>query len=265
MKQFVILAGAALLVATVGLAQSMNASITGGGGDGKCTIEANVDATAEVIVTGTRATIRTLSGRRATLRRFQCNPPMPLNPANFRFRGIDGRGRQNLLGDPNGNGGRAIIRIDDPKGGFEGYTFDLEWKGTSNSGYVPNSNYPGGYYPDDRNADGYDPYPGGSASRNGNGNWHRNGDDNGNGNDRGNWGERDAINACQSEVIGRMERDGYRSVRIESGNIDSNLGNKEWIVGDVTGRRGFGGTRLRYECEVNLANGRLRNVHLSQR
>ena len=32
----------------------MSASITGGGGDGKCTIEARVDETAEVVVVGTR-------------------------------------------------------------------------------------------------------------------------------------------------------------------------------------------------------------------
>ena len=255
---------------------NMNASITGGGGDGKCTIEADVDMTAEVVVIGTRANIRTLSGQTATLRRFQCNQPMPRNPANFRFRGIDGRGRQNLLGDPNGNGGRAIVRLDDPQGGREGYTFDLEWSGTSSSGYVPNDRYPGGYYPDDRNADGYDPYyngnqngnRNGNGQGNGNGNRNGNGNGNGNGNRRNSWTQAEAVSACQDEVRGRLERDGYRNVQLENGNVNDNPGNKDWISGTVMGRRGGfgsfgGGTRFRYECAVNLNNGRLKNVHVT--
>lgn len=56
-----------------------------------------------------------------------------MRPDNFRFRGIDGRGRQELVRDPN-NGGAAVIRIDDPKGGSEGYTFDVEWRGGSGGG-----------------------------------------------------------------------------------------------------------------------------------
>ena len=261
MIKIFVFAGAAMLLPTACLAQrmaqSMNASITGGSGDGKCTIEASVDETAEVVISGTRANIRTLSGQTATLRRFQCNQPMPRNPANFRFRGIDGRGRQNLLGDPNGNGGRVIVRLDDPQNGREGYTFDLEWSGTSNSGYVPNDQYPDGYYPDDRNSGGYNPYPGG-VYRNEKGKWK----------DKGNWDSSEAVQACQAEVLGRMERDGYRNPRIESGRVDDGKGKNDLVVGTAVGRRGFSGlgsgSRVNYECNVNLANGRLRNVRLSQ-
>ena len=259
MNKILVLASGAMLLpmACFAQSQSMSASITGGGGDGKCTIEADVDQTAEVVVNGTRAYIRTLSGQRATLKRFQCNQPMPRNPANFRFRGVDGRGRQNLLGDPNGNGGQAIVRLDDPQGGREGYTFDLEWKGTSNSGYVPNDQYPDGYYPDDRNAGGYNPYPGG-VYRDQKGKW----------NDNGNWDSNQAVNACQAEVLGRMERDGYKNPRIESGRVDDSRGKNTFVVGTAAGRRGYGGfgggTRVNYECTVNMANGRLRNVHISQ-
>lgn len=108
--------------------QTRRAEIRGGGGDGKCTIEVEVDDTAEVEIRGDVARLRTLSGHRAVWRRFQCNQPMPLNPASFRFRGIDGRGRQDLVRDPR-NGGVAVIRISDHKGGREGYTFDVEWRG----------------------------------------------------------------------------------------------------------------------------------------
>ena len=117
--------------------QTFRANITGGGGDsGKCTIEVEVDDTAEVEVYGAEGRIRTLSGGPSIWRRFQCTSPLPRNPVDFRFRGIDGRGRVELIRDPRNGGGRAVIRIEDPKGGREGYTFDLEWRG--------GGGYPGG-------------------------------------------------------------------------------------------------------------------------
>jgi hypothetical protein len=39
-----------------------------------------------------------------------------------------------LVRDPSTNGGVAVVRIQDTKGGREGYTFDLEWRGGSNAG-----------------------------------------------------------------------------------------------------------------------------------
>ncbi len=110
------------------------AEIRGGGGDtGKCTIEVEVDGVAEVAINGDMGRLRTLSGNPASWRRFQCTSIMPGNPSDFRFKGIDGRGRQELINDPRGRGG-ALIRIDDPKGGSNGYTFDIEWRGTGGSG-----------------------------------------------------------------------------------------------------------------------------------
>ncbi len=113
--------------------QTRRAEIRGGGGDGKCTIEVEVDDVAEVEIRGDTASLRTRSGQRASWRRFQCNQVMPTRPNDFRFRGIDGRGRQELVRDPR-NGGAAVIRIEDPKGGSEGYTFDVEWRGGSGGG-----------------------------------------------------------------------------------------------------------------------------------
>jgi hypothetical protein len=54
---------------------------------------------------------------------------MPARPADFRFQGIDGRGRVQLVRDPRQNRGVAVVRIEDSKGGREGYTFDLIWQG----------------------------------------------------------------------------------------------------------------------------------------
>jgi hypothetical protein len=93
-----------------------------------------VDGAAEVVIRGDTAELRTLSGQRAEWRRFICSQPMPPNPAEFRFTGIDGRGRQELVREP-GRGGPAIIRIEDPQGGREGYTFDIEWRGDAGGGY----------------------------------------------------------------------------------------------------------------------------------
>ncbi|MCX6594717.1 MAG: hypothetical protein NTZ56_24655 [Acidobacteria bacterium] len=110
-----------------------SAEIRGGGGEGKCTIEVEVDDVAEVEIIGPNAAIRTINGSPATFRRFQCNQAMPNRPAQFRFEGVDGRGRQDLVRSAE-DGGRAVIRIEDSKGGREGYTFDIFWRGGSGYG-----------------------------------------------------------------------------------------------------------------------------------
>src|SRR5260370_1212645 len=107
----------------------IRASISGAPGDGKCTFEVEVDGSAEGEIHGDQGNIRTLSGRPAVWRRLVCNQPLPNNPAGFRFQGVDGRGRQQLVRDPNSSGGVAVIRIDDPKSGSEGYTGDIMWRG----------------------------------------------------------------------------------------------------------------------------------------
>jgi len=93
---------------------------------GKCTVEVVVDGAAEVEVRGNMATLRNLSGGAPQWRRFECTGPLPPNPGDFRFAGVDGRGRQQLTRDPRGSGS-AVIRIDDPDNGSEGYTFDIMW------------------------------------------------------------------------------------------------------------------------------------------
>lgn len=94
---------------------------------GKCTIEVVVDGAAEVEIRGDHAVLRNLEGRPPLWRRFVCNAPMPPNPVGFRFAGVDGRGRQTLVRPPEG-GGPAVVRIEDPPSGSEGYTFDIMWQ-----------------------------------------------------------------------------------------------------------------------------------------
>src|SRR6266700_7413182 len=100
-------------------AQSRRATfLNGGGGDrGKCTVEVVVDGAAEVEIRGDQALLRNLSGNPPQWRRFECTGPLPANPANFRFAGVDGRGRQTLARDPRNNGGTAVIQIEDSQGG----------------------------------------------------------------------------------------------------------------------------------------------------
>src|SRR5258706_2290820 len=110
------------------------AVFTGGGNrdEGQCVIEVVVDGAAEVEVRGDTALLRNLSGQPPQWRRFECTSVMPQNPVDFRFAGVDGRGSQELVGDPR-NGGVAVVRIEDPTSGSEGYTFRLTWRG---SGYT---------------------------------------------------------------------------------------------------------------------------------
>lgn len=133
-KLIPVLAAGAMLAHAQGPERSFEAAITGRGGDGKCTIEVNVDDGAIVEISGSHGRLITTAGRPAEWRRFVCNQPLPSYPADFRFRGIDGRGSQTLLRDPMTNRGVAVIRIDDPRPGREGYTFDLEWRA---AGYNP--------------------------------------------------------------------------------------------------------------------------------
>lgn len=137
--RFLVLA-ACVLPATAQMA-TRRASMTGSRGDrGKCTIEVDVDDVAEVDIRGDQGRIRTLTGQPSEWRRFECSDPLPPNPSDFKFTGVDGRGRQTLVADPRENRGVAVIRIEDPQGGREGYTFDIEWRGRSRRGFRPPNN-----------------------------------------------------------------------------------------------------------------------------
>jgi len=173
--------------------QRMRANISGAAGDGKCTFEVVVDGAAEIEIRGDQGSVRTLSGSPASWRRLECNQPLPNNPSDFRFQGIDGRGTQRLVRDPNSSGGIAVIRIDDPQGGSEGYTGDIMWRG--------GSNYWGGV-----------------------GNWGSNAgrDDNSGraGNSPRNWGQRispaQAMNICRDQAVATLNVPQNR-VRVQPG------------------------------------------------
>ena len=229
--------------------QIRQATISGSRGtSGKCTIEVRVDMSAEVDVYGNSGRLRTMTGQPATWARMDCTDPLPYNMSDFRFRGIDGRGQVKLVQDPRNNNGMAVIRIDDPKSGSEGYTFDIEWSGAS--GGTPTQGFqtdvnnpatrmnnpagtPGGYFPGRRSNRAI------SAER--------------------------AIDLCRTEVRTRAERDyNIRNIDITAAAVDGTAGRSDWITGNFSDRTGnfrrAGG--YRFNCAVDYNSGQVRNIEI---
>jgi hypothetical protein len=219
------------LAAVPALAQRnipFRAEVRGSGNSGKCTIEVDVDGTAEITIRGDQGRMQTRDGQPARWVRFQCSAPFPQRMQDFRFRGIDGRGRQTLIRDPRQNNGAAVIAIEDPKSGSEGYTFDIEWSGGGGGGF-PGGGYPGG--------------PGGG------------------GNDG-----REAIRYCRDAARDRAERHyNLRDVDIRDIRVDNNSGGRDYVSGNLEGRRSGRTERYDFSCEVNLSNGNVRSVNLRRR
>ena len=227
-RRFLTLTAATVLVVPI-CAQTAErrATLTGGGNDaGKCTIEVYVDGAADVEIRGDRGSLRTLSGRPAQWRRFECSEPMPANPGEFRFSGVDGRGKQELVQDPSRGLGSAIIRIQDPNGGAEGYTFDLVWRG---AGFSSN--------PTGQPLDGRD----------------RHGSPN------------DAAGACQQAVRESANQQyGLRDIDFGDVNADGNPRRNGAVMGSFDVRRGNDRDTYSFSCSVDLANGRVRGVEISR-
>jgi len=178
---------------------------------------------------------------------------MPNNPQDFRFRGIDGRGNVQLIQDPRQNGGRIVFRIDDPKGGREGYTVDLEWRGGSGGQW--NSQ-------DNRGWNGPNYGNGGVFGNNQNRDPRYYGQD-------GNWnsaGTAQASQICQSAVRERIQRDGYRNISFHKMKGNDNAGQNDTLFGVAKAKGGMGrNARYEFSCSVNLANGQVRSVEVNRR
>jgi hypothetical protein len=200
-----------------------------------------VDTAAEVEIRGDNASLRTIAGQPAQWRRFECTGPVPSNAVGFRFQGVDGRGRQNLVREPR-NGGAAVIRIEDTSGGAEGYTFDIMWGG------------------------GYGPGPG-----SGDGRFDR-GDDRGDGRfDRGGGPRRrftteQAVAVCDTSIREQAERR-FRTRNINFGRaaLDDNPGRRDWVLGRFDVRRGGREESYTYSCSVNFDSGQVRTAEIGAR
>jgi hypothetical protein len=205
------------------------ATITGTSNDasGKCTIEVVVDGTVEVQLRGTSGVLQNLAGQPPQWRRFDCSAPMPANPANFRFSGVDGRGKQTLVSDPSQNG-LAVIRIEDTAGGAQGYTFNVEWQGGVNNDILR----PLG--PD--------------ANRGGNTQIT----------------SAEGVEACQQEISRQAsQRFGTNDIYFRRTQIDNNKGAQDRVRGTIDVQRGGANSeRYRFDCGINLRNGRIQSAQI---
>jgi hypothetical protein len=105
--------------------------------EGRCRIRVRIDDEADVELRGDQIRIRPLRGRPGRDEGSECNAPLPTsgNIRNFRFRGIDGRGNPRLVQEPaSRNYYVAVVNVQDPRGGDEGYTFDLSWEWDGSGG-----------------------------------------------------------------------------------------------------------------------------------
>jgi len=218
-----IVSTAALAIPAVAQNQRRAVMVNGGNGvEGRCTGEVVVDGAADLQIQGDTASVRDLSGSQPQLRRFECTGPMPAQ-ANVRLN-VNGRGSAQLVSSPN-NGGPAVVRFQDREGGASSYQFDLTWdtglaQGYANQGY-PNQAYPNQAYPNqappvvDRR---YSDRP----MVNG-------------------FGPQQAVNVCREAIREQaMDRFGTRDVDFGRINIDDNPGRRDWVVGTVAVRRGYG-------------------------
>ena len=267
-RLFIAAAAFAVIAGPVG-AQSFQrrAEIVGGGYSdrGKCTVEVVVDGAAEVEIRGDNGVVRNLSGQPAQWRRFQCTSAMPANAGEFRFAGIDGRGRQELVRDPR-NGGVALVRIEDPEGGAQAYTFEIMWVG--GAVVPPVGQARGGQWDQrDRQPDARDRQP---DPRYGPDGRDRQPDQR----DRG-WDQRDrqgdrrftadqAVRVCQDNVRQQATaRFRTSNVIFQRTTMEDNPGRTDWVTGTFYIRRGYRGQEThRFACSVNFENGRVRSAQI---
>jgi hypothetical protein len=220
------------VAALTGIAATSNAQswerravLKGGYSDrGKCTIEVVVDGAAEVEVRGDRAILRNVWGQPPQWRRFECNSVMPPNPAEFRFAGVDGRGRQDLIADPR-NGGPAVVRIEDKDGGSEGYTFDLFWN--NRPGFPSGPILP--------------PPPGRRFTVE--------------------QAVRVCQDAVRDQARDRFRT---RDIDFRRAALDDNPGRRDWVVGTFVVQRGPGRGEYRFSCSVDFDSGRVRSAEIEQ-
>ena len=254
---------AGLTVATAMWAQNFprQATMVGGGSpdQGKCTVEVVVDDVAQVEIRGTSATLRTLSGQQAQWRRFECSGALPASPGNFRFSGVDGRGRQTLVRDPR-NGGVAVVQIEDKDNGAEGYTFDIMWDGRGGGGYPQQGGGQPGYRENDRGGDNRGYRDGEYRPNYHDSDYYRR--------YQHGFSVEEAARICQQAVFNQASRRFHsQDIHFHGTTVDDGQGRGDWIVGTVDVHRGGSRReeRYRFSCSVDFGNGRVRSADLDRR
>jgi len=98
-------------------------------GRGQCVIRLQVDDQVEVVIDREQVFVRTMAGQDARDEGSECSVPLPGREVEgFTFEVLEKRGDVQLVEGPTrGNGGKVIIRVRDPQGGFGRYIFRLSW------------------------------------------------------------------------------------------------------------------------------------------
>jgi hypothetical protein len=156
---------------------------------------------------------------------------MPANPSNFRFTGVDGRGSQELVRGPQ-NGGVAVVRIQDPDNGSEGYTFDLTWGGGDRGN--PNTQDLG-------RMDGGRDQRGGQR-----------------------FTTDQAVRVCQDAVKQQaFDRFHVGNIAFRRTVLDDKPGRQDWVTGMFDIRRGYDRDEIyRFSCSVNFETGQVRSAQI---
>lgn len=258
MRKWTFLIGVVVAAGSITAQTLQRKAVFVNGGDpngGKCTIEVMVDKSAQVEIRGDTGTLRNTGGQRPQWRRFECTGPMPANPSNFRFAGVDGRGQQTLTRDPRNSNGTAVVQIEDSQGGAEGYTFDLFW-GDRAGPISENRNRRDGF-----DGSGQQPFDRGRFDE-------RRGFDGDRGGfrDNQNFTETQAVQVCQDYVrdraVSRFRTQNIDFLRIS---IDNNPGRRDWVTGELAVRRWFRRQDIyRFSCSVNFRTGLVRTAQIDQ-
>ena len=98
-------------------------------GRGVCVIRLQVDDQVEVVLDRDQAFVKTLAGQDARDEGSECNAPLPGREVDgFNFEVLEKRGDVQLVEAPSRrNGGKVIIRVRDPQGGFGRYILRVSW------------------------------------------------------------------------------------------------------------------------------------------
>jgi hypothetical protein len=163
---------------------------------------------------------------------------MPNNPAGFRFSGVDGRGRQELVRDAN-QGGGPVVRIEDSESGGQGYTFDLFWQ----NGYNGGRQQSGGF---DRPREGYPPVTQGYPAPQGRPDYRD---------------QRQGMQMCE-DAVRRRARTQYRvrNLNVRDSRMDRNRPGA--YLGAFEDTRT--GNAYRYSCSINIDTGNVRALSISR-
>jgi len=174
------------------------------------------------------------------------------------------------------------VQIEDPEGGAEGYTFDLNWdmRSTANQpNYAPQQQQQqqqqqqripnNGYPPNDaeRNPRGSDGQAYGGYQRGGDEQYRPGYRDSdyyrryGHG-----FGTDEAVRTCQDAVVQQARRRfGRADIHFNRTSLDDQPGRNDWVVGTLDVHRGRGEERFRFSCSVNFDTGRVRSADLDLR